>query len=297
MDGLCGTVFAMTTAIKALVDTLPPERKARPTLAILGGGGYIGARLVTVLASKQQASAAGTDKDTDHKGKDHTLDSLPSGAVLLDQTPHNSDDDLSDDTTASHDQDLATATVMLREDPWSRFAYKQVIAMDLRYEGNRHEEAGVLYTADPRDLSAADVVLVITRNGDNVAGYVEYARPGQVRTQTLCCKTGFRDALVLGGLQYLWSQVWAAAVHLACEEPTLTHPPTHPFMHPSFHPPTHPPRRSGATTPTQRSATSSCGSWQPRGLTFTRSWLCAAPQQPSAHPSRAGLPTAPLAAC
>jgi hypothetical protein len=185
----------MTTAIKALVDTLPAERKARPTLAILGGGGYIGARLVTVLASKQ-ASAAGRDKDTgtDNTDKDQKLIGLSQVAGLLNHNPHSpqpnarsssSSDDLSDDTTASHDQDIATATVMVREEPASRFAYKQVIAMDLRYGGNRHEEGGVLYTADPRDLSAADVVLVITRNGDNVAGYVDYARPGQVRTQTI----------------------------------------------------------------------------------------------------------------
>jgi hypothetical protein len=169
----------MTTAIQALVDTLPPERKARPTLAILGGGGYIGARLVTVLASKQ-ASAAVTDKQ-------QKLSDAVQAPVQSDQLPHSSDDDLSDDTNTSHDQDIATATVMLRDEGAERLqAYKQVIALDLRYEGNRHEEAGVLYTADPRDLSAADVVLVITRNGDNVAGYVDYARPGQVRMQLHC---------------------------------------------------------------------------------------------------------------
>lgn len=205
VDGLCGTVFAMTTAIQALVDTLPPERKARPTVAILGGGGYIGARLVTVLASKQ-ASAAGTDKQ-------QKLNDAVQGPVLLDQSPHSSDDDLSDDTTASHDQDIATATVTLRDRGAERLqAYKQVIALDLRYEGNRHEEAGVLYTADPRDLSAADVVLVITRNGDNVADYVDYARPGQVGMpgQRLC-------ALAAGEVSS--HVVSTAALRISCNGP------------------------------------------------------------------------------
>jgi hypothetical protein len=52
MDGVAGTVFAMEASIRALAQQLPPERKAHPTVAILGGGGYIGARLVAVLASE-----------------------------------------------------------------------------------------------------------------------------------------------------------------------------------------------------------------------------------------------------
>jgi hypothetical protein len=52
MDGVAGTVFAMEASIRSLAQQLPPERKTRPTVAILGGGGYIGARLVAVLASE-----------------------------------------------------------------------------------------------------------------------------------------------------------------------------------------------------------------------------------------------------
>lgn len=85
-----------------------------------------------------------------------------------------------------------TAEVVLRED----FAYdgaamplKQIIALDTRYAGNRHSRGCVLYTAEARDLEAADVVLVITRNGDDVSEYVEYAQPGQVRMCTASCLT------------------------------------------------------------------------------------------------------------
>ena len=58
---------------------------------------------------------------------------------------------------------------------------KQIIALDTRYVGNRHTKGGVLYTAEAKDLQSADVVLVITRNGDDVAEYVKHAQPGQVR--------------------------------------------------------------------------------------------------------------------
>lgn len=40
--------------------------------------------------------------------------------------------------------------------------------------------AGVLYTSEPQDLTAADVVLVITASGGDAAGYADYATPGQV---------------------------------------------------------------------------------------------------------------------
>jgi hypothetical protein len=68
--------------------------------------------------------------------------------------------------------------------PGVRTTFKQAIALDTRYAGNRHAKAGVLYTAEQADLAAADVVLVITRNGDDAAGYVDYPRPGQVSFQS-----------------------------------------------------------------------------------------------------------------
>ena len=42
-------------------------------------------------------------------------------------------------------------------------------------------DAGVLYTSDPADLTAADIVLVITASGEDAASYVQHARAGQVR--------------------------------------------------------------------------------------------------------------------
>jgi hypothetical protein len=59
VDGLSGTVYAMEATIRALVSNLPAERKSHPTIAILGGGGYIGARLVSVLATRAPGESSG----------------------------------------------------------------------------------------------------------------------------------------------------------------------------------------------------------------------------------------------
>jgi hypothetical protein len=71
-----------------------------------------------------------------------------------------------------------SATVTLREPQLTTF--RQIIALDTRFAEKRHVKAGVLYTAEAADLEAADVVLVITRNGDDVNEYVKHAQPGQV---------------------------------------------------------------------------------------------------------------------
>jgi hypothetical protein len=72
-----------------------------------------------------------------------------------------------------------SATVTLREPQLTTF--RQIIALDTRFADKRHVKAGVLYTAEAADLESADVVLVITRNGDDVNEYVKHAQPGQVR--------------------------------------------------------------------------------------------------------------------
>lgn len=82
--------------------------------------------------------------------------------------------------------------------------YRQVIALDTRFADARHSRGGVLYTADPRDLEAADVVLVITRCGDDAAAYVQHARPGQV------CGRGQQVVVLLPrGLCAVAAQCWA----------------------------------------------------------------------------------------
>lgn len=145
VDGLSGTVFAMEATIRALVANLPAERRASPSVAILGGGGYIGSRLTSVLASSGP-------------GKDKQAQAQPRAA-------------------AQQQQQGVDVQVLLKDGPKPQF--RQIIALDTRYAGNRHAKAGVLYTAEHADLSAADVVLVITRNGDDVAEYVQHSRPGQ----------------------------------------------------------------------------------------------------------------------
>lgn len=174
VDGLSGTVYAMEATIKALISNLPPERKTNPTVAILGGGGYIGSRLVTVLATAAPETTASQTKAL--LSPQQPTGSFPGSnlaRLLFRSEPANDDG-----------KDGTTAAITLRAKKPAAPALKQIIALDTRYAGNRHSKAGVLYTAEPQDLEAADVVLVITRNGDDVAGYVKHAQPGQVRAGT-----------------------------------------------------------------------------------------------------------------
>jgi hypothetical protein len=73
--------------------------------------------------------------------------------------------------------------------PTPKFAYRQIIALDTRFVGNRHSKGAVLYSAEARDLRGADVVLVITRNGDDMEEYIQHAKPGQVCRQRECMHT------------------------------------------------------------------------------------------------------------
>lgn len=176
VDGLSGTVFAMEATIRALVNNLPPERKANPSVAILGGGGYIGSRLVSVLANTPQQTALTTSSISSKGGL--LLESK--GSLLAPQSSFNLE---VEPTAAQADTRTVgmTAVVNLRDKAAPVVPTpKQIIALDTRYAGNRHSKAGVLYTAEAKDLEAADVVLVITRNGDDVAEYVKHAQPGQV---------------------------------------------------------------------------------------------------------------------
>lgn len=159
----------MEATVRALINNLPPERKDNPTVAILGGGGYIGSRLSSVLA----ASAPDTPATTAGKGKSLLA---PQSSFTLEVEPTN------DDAAAGAQTIGMTADITLRDAaPTAAPVLKQIIALDTRYVGNRHSKGGVLYTAEAADLKAADVVLVITRNGDDVAEYVKHAQPGQVR--------------------------------------------------------------------------------------------------------------------
>lgn len=171
VDGLSGTVYAMEATIKALISNLPAERKANPTVAILGGGGYIGSRLVTVLATAAPDTTASQTKAL-MSTQQPTGSFRGSNLARLLFRSESANDDGKEGTTAA---------ITLRDKQPAASALKQIIALDTRYTGNRHSKAGVLYTAEPQDLEAADVVLVITRNGDDVAGYVKHAQPGQVR--------------------------------------------------------------------------------------------------------------------
>jgi hypothetical protein len=212
----------MEATIRALVERLPAERRACPTVAILGGGGFIGSRLTSVLAVQPQheqeaaiAAAAAAAAAAPAAVKQHG----PAGRVVsllvlesqssfnLDLEPQaarvvrssllslGSGGGLSR-RSASRRPVGMTATVTLRGAAATAAAaaaahagpaaavtaggFKRIIALDTRYEGNRHARGGVLYTAEASDLEAADVVLVITRNGDDVADYVQHAQPGQV---------------------------------------------------------------------------------------------------------------------
>lgn len=147
----------MEASVRTLAQQLPTERQARPTMAILGGGGYVGARLVSVLAPEPAATRVNA---VCHMQRLQDGDDTNRAAGDFDYIKH-----------AGPDVDGPKAP-----------AYRQVIALNSRFADNRHSKGGVLYTADPRDLECADVVLVITRCGDDAAGYVQHARPGQVRS-------------------------------------------------------------------------------------------------------------------
>lgn len=182
MDGLSGTVFAMEATIRALVDNLPQERKANPTVAILGGGGYIGSRLVSVLATRPPGASTGGVAPLARRstGKGGSL-LEPQSSFSLEVEPQTADfkGNLLSALNSRRSAVGMSATVTLREREATVF--RQIIALDTRYADKRHCKAGVLYTAEPRDLEAADVVLVITRNGDDVHEYVRHSQAGQVR--------------------------------------------------------------------------------------------------------------------
>lgn len=186
VDGLAGTLYAMDASVTALVEQLPHERKAHPTVAILGGGGYIGARLVAVLApvravatkdSKNALSLDVLEREKDQPERDHD------------------DGDIS----------VPDAICAIRSTT-SKSAFQRIIALDTRFAGDRRSEGAVLYTAEAADLQAADVVLVITRNGDDVAEYIQQAMPGQVRM----CLFVLPAALLL--VNWVYSAVGAGCV-------------------------------------------------------------------------------------
>jgi hypothetical protein len=192
VDGLAGTLYAMEASIRALVDQLPSERRARPTVAILGGGGYIGARLVAVLAPQHITATTKDSKDT------LSLD------VLLDQQQELNQPACDQDCVdiPVPDAICAIGTTVVAA---PKSAYRQIVALDTRFAGNRCSEGAVLYTAEPADLQAADVVLVITRNGDDVAEYVQHATPGQVGVCVCCLPVACQRVLC-----------WCAPPHAGC---------------------------------------------------------------------------------
>lgn len=177
MDGLSGTVFAMEATIHALVENLPAERRSHPTVAILGGGGYIGARLVSVLATRPPGASSGGVLPAARRstGKGGSL-LEPQSSFNLDVEPETSAADFKSSVGRPVGM---SATVTLREREPTTF--RQIIALDTRYADKRHIKYGVLYTAEPADLELADVILVITRNGDDVDSYVKHSQAGQVR--------------------------------------------------------------------------------------------------------------------
>jgi len=207
VDGLSGTVFAMEATIQALVDNLPPERRANPTVAILGGGGYIGARLVNVLATKPPGASTGgvAPQARRSTGKAGSL-LEPQSSFSLEVEPETAASGFKSSLASVMTPSVRTvgmsATVTLRDREPTLF--RQIIALDTRYADKRFTRSGVLHTAEARDLETADVVLVITRNGDDVDEYVRHAQPGQVR---YCCA----DILVRLGCEcYRWPAGWPA---------------------------------------------------------------------------------------
>jgi hypothetical protein len=165
----------MEATIHALVDNLPAERKSHPTVAILGGGGYIGARLVSVLATRAPGASGGGVLRVARRstGKGGSL-LEPQSSFNLEVEPETAAADFRSSSLVG-----MTATITLREREPTTF--RQIIALDTRYADNRNIKAGVLHTAEPADLELADVVLVITRNGDDIVEYVKHSQPGQVR--------------------------------------------------------------------------------------------------------------------
>lgn len=165
----------MEATVRALINNLPAERKANPTVAILGGGGYIGSRLSSVLAtSPPEINARSTVSTAASKGK----------SLLTPQASFSLEVEPTSDSAVTPAIGM-TAAVTLRDKSLEVVpVLKQIIALDTRYVGNRHSKGGVLYTAEAADLESADVVLVITRNGDDVAEYVKHAQPGQVSPDT-----------------------------------------------------------------------------------------------------------------
>eukprot|EP00775_Hariotina_reticulata_P011407 gene11407-11555_t len=184
VDGLSGTVFAMEAAIRALLDKLPPERQAQPTVAVLVGGGYIGARLVSVLAAQNQAQNTSGQywSSPINAGKPQNQPSRISNPTVR-LGPQSKPLPQAEQASPQPGQPLGLAVsndLLLTVSPAATSLFKQVIALDTRYKGTHTEQWGVLCTAEPKDLETADVVLVITRSGDDVAEYVEHAQPGQV---------------------------------------------------------------------------------------------------------------------
>jgi hypothetical protein len=206
VDGLAGTLYAMDASVRALVEQLPHERKAHPTVAILGGGGYIGARLVAVLAPVR----AVVTKDSKNGENVHVTYS-PKNALSLDVLEREKDQ-----PEREHDDgdiSVPDAICAIRSTT-SKSAFQRIIALDTRFAGDRRNEGAVLYTAEAADLQAADVVLVITRNGNDVAEYIQHAMPGQVRM----CLFVLPAALLLVNWVYFAvgagcvATVWVAAV-------------------------------------------------------------------------------------
>jgi predicted amino acid dehydrogenase len=56
--------------------------------------------------------------------------------------------------------------------------FGRVIAIDPRYAGERRRHANIVFTDRPREVSGADIVIVLTRRGDEVAGMVPFLAPG-----------------------------------------------------------------------------------------------------------------------
>ena len=56
--------------------------------------------------------------------------------------------------------------------------FGRVIALDPRYHGERRRHSNIVFTDRPAEVGDADVVIVLTRRGEEVAGVVPFLRPG-----------------------------------------------------------------------------------------------------------------------
>ena len=56
--------------------------------------------------------------------------------------------------------------------------FRRVIALDPRYHGERRRHDNLVFTDRPDEVGDADVVIVLTRRGDEVADVVPHLRPG-----------------------------------------------------------------------------------------------------------------------